>query len=372
MTAAATANGVVARHARITDEPSSNGHANGATKGNGHAKQDGKKEIERLRLMMLLRRFEESTYREYTQPRTLDDGTKEMKIGGFCHLYSGQEAIAVGTAALMKEGDQLINAYRCHGHSLALGMSPHAAMAELFGKATGCSKGKGGSMHLFDASAGNNGGHGIVAGHLPVAAGLAFAQQYKNTDNVTFCFFGDGAINQGTHNEALNLASLYKLPVIWVIENNGVAMGTQIERHSAEPDLAERGSGYNMPHYNVDANDLDTVIRDFGKAVDRARAGDGPSYISANTFRFRGHSMSDPLKYRTKEESDAAKNRDPITVYELRLREKGYLTDELAESMDKEIRQIVKDAIKQADADPHPDLASRFEDILAEQYPLQK
>ena len=375
MTAAATANGVAVRHDRFSAAHAA-GHANGqngaAAKGDGHKEQAGQKELGRLRLMMLLRRFEESTYREYTSPRTLEDGTKEMKIGGFCHLYSGQEAIAVGTAALMKEGDQLINAYRCHGHSLALGMDPHVAMAELFGKATGCSKGKGGSMHLFDAKAGNNGGHGIVGGHLPVATGIAFAQQYRNTDNVTFCFFGDGAINQGTHNEALNLASLYKLPVIWVIENNMVAMGTQVERHSAETDLAERGSGYNMPHYNVDANDLDTVIRDFGKAVDRARAGDGPSYICANTYRFRGHSMSDPLKYRTKDEAEAAKDRDPITLYELRLREKGFLTDELAGEMDQEIRQIVKDAIKQADADPHPDLSSRFEDVLSERYPLEK
>ena len=351
MTAAPTANGV------IKPSPTT---------------QSDEQRLHMLRQMMLLRRFEESTYREYTTPRTLEDGTKEMKIGGFCHLYSGQEAIAVGTAALMKEGDQLINAYRCHGHSLALGMDPHVAMAELFGKATGCSKGKGGSMHLFDASAGNNGGHGIVGGHLPVATGLAFAQQYKGTDNVTFCFFGDGAINQGTHNEALNLASLYKLPVIWVIENNGVAMGTLSHRHSAEPDLAERGSGYNMPHYNCDANDLDAVIRDFGRAVDRARAGDGPSYISANTFRFRGHSMSDPLKYRSKEEADAAKAEDPITTYELKLREDGVLTDEAAEAMDKEIRQIVKDAIKQADADPHPELESRFDDVLSETYPLEK
>ena len=226
-------------------------------------------ERDRLRMMMLIRRFEERTFQEYTKPG--------QKIGGFCHLYSGQEAIAVGTAALFdKKRDYLINGYRCHGHSLALGMSPHAAMAELFGKATGCSKGKGGSMHLFDASVGNNGGHGIVGGQLPLGAGMAFAQWYKKTGGVTFTFMGDGAINQGTHNEALNLASLWKLPVIWVIENNGVAMGTQVARHSAEKDLAKRGSGYNMPYFNVDGNDLDTVIQAFGEAVDRARSGGGP------------------------------------------------------------------------------------------------
>ena len=337
--------------------------------------EDGDVERDRLRMMMLIRRFEESMYREYTSPRTLDSGEKEMKIGGFCHLYSGQEAIAVGAAAVMdreKHDDQLINAYRCHGHSLALGMSCHVAAAELFGKATGCSKGKGGSMHLFDASAGNNGGHGIVGGHLPVAAGIAFAQWYKKTGGVTFCFFGDGAINQGSHNEALNLASLYKLPVIWVIENNLVAMGTQVERHSAETDLAKRGLGYDMPTHNLDANDLDATIELFGEAVDRGRRGDGPTYISANTFRFRGHSMSDPLKYRTREEADSAKERDPIALYEVKLREAGFLCDEQAEEMESTIRREVKDAVDQAEADPHPDVDSRFEDALAEKYPLEK
>lgn len=335
---------------------------------------DGQAERDRLRMMMLIRRFEETTYREYTTPRTLPDGSKEMKIGGFCHLYSGQEAIAVACAEVMdqEKGDQLINAYRCHGHSLALGMSPHVAIAELFGKATGCSKGKGGSMHLFDVSVGNNGGHGIVGGHLPVAVGIAFAQWYKKTDGVTFCFFGDGAINQGTHNEALNLASLYKLPVIWVIENNLVAMGTQVERHSAETDLAKRGLGYNMPTRNLDANDLDATIKLFEECAERGRNGEGPSYISANTFRYRGHSMSDPLKYRTKEEATAAKERDPISLYEIKLREAGLLSEDQVKEMDAEIRQEIKEAFAQADQDPHPDVESRFEDALAERYPLEK
>src|SRR5450432_1946533 len=190
---------------------------------------DGSAERARLRMMLLIRRFEERTYIEYTRPG--------QKIGGFCHLYSGQEAIAVGTSVLFdKNRDYLINGYRCHGHSLALGLDPRAGFAELFGKATGCSKGKGGSMHFFEAAVGNNGGHGIVGGQIPLGIGMAFAQWYKKTGGVTFTFMGDGAINQGTHNEALNLASLYKLPVIWVIENNGVAMGTQVERSSAEHD----------------------------------------------------------------------------------------------------------------------------------------
>ena len=250
-------------------------------------------------------------------------------------------------------------------------MEPRVAMAEMFGKATGCSKGKGGSMHLFDAAAHNMGGHGIVGGQLPLGAGLAFAQWYKKTGGVTFVFMGDGAINQGTHNEALNLASLYKLPVIWVVENNGVAMGTQVERHSAEKDLAERGSGYAMPHRNIDGNDVDTVIAEFTKAADRGRAGEGPTYLVANTYRFRGHSMSDAMKYRSKEEADKAKARDPISLYEARLREKNLITEEQVEQLSDEVSEAISEAIKQADADPIPPLEDRFNDILVEKYPYQ-
>src|SRR5688500_10262407 len=222
-------------------------------------KLDGTVERERLRMMMLIRRFEERTYQEYTRPPVVDaQGNKVSKIGGFCHLYSGQEAIAVGISALFQKGkDYLISGYRSHGHSLALGMDPRAGFAELFGKSTGCSKGKGGSMHFFDAGAGNMGGHGIVGGHIPLGLGFAFAQGYKKTGGVTFCLFGDGAINQGTHGESLNMASLLKAPVVWIVENNGVAMGTQVERSSADPDLAMRGCGYKMPHWNIDGNDVD-------------------------------------------------------------------------------------------------------------------
>ena len=325
---------------------------------------------DRLRMMMLIRRFEDKAFQAYSQGG---------KIGGFCHLYSGQEAIAVGCAALFdKTRDYLVNGYRCHGHSLALGMTPHAAMAELYGKATGCSKGKGGSMHLFDAAAHNMGGHGIVGGQIPLGIGFAFAQHYQKTGGVTFTFMGDGAINQGTHNESLNLASLYKLPCIFVVENNGVAMGTQVERSSAEKDLAERGCGYNMPHWNIDGNDIDTVIREFSKAVDRGRRGDGPSYIVANSYRFRGHSMSDPMKYRkTKEgqwlpEVEEARKRDPIVILQNRLQEKGILTEEQAEAMEAEIASEMNDVMRRVEADPFPPLEDRFADILAEKYPLQK
>ena len=326
---------------------------------------------DRLRMMMLIRRFEERTYQEYIKPG--------QKIGGFCHLYSGQEAIAVGCAAIFdKTRDYLISGYRCHGHSLALGMSPHAAMAELFGKVTGCSKGKGGSMHLFDAGDHNMGGHGIVGGQLPLGVGLAFAQHYQKTGGVTFTFMGDGAVNQGTHNEALNLAGLYRLPCIFVVENNGVAMGTQVERSSAEKDLAERGCGYAMPHWNIDGNDVDVVIREFSKAVERARRGDGPSYIVANTYRFRGHSMSDPMNYRKtpdgkwRPEVEEAKKRDPIILFQQRLLEMALTNEEQLEAMDADVSALVDEAVRQADADPFPPLEDRFQDALAEKYPLQK
>ena len=315
-------------------------------------------------MMMLIRRFEERTYQEYTKPG--------QKIGGFCHLYNGQEAIAVGTSAhFEKSRDYLITGYRCHGASLALGMSPRAAMAEMFGKATGCSKGKGGSMHLFDVAAGNLGGHGIVGGQLPLGLGTAFAQSYKKTGGVTFCFMGDGAINQGTFNESLNLASLYKVPCIYVVENNGVAMGTQVSRASAEKDLVQRGAGYAMPHTEVDGNDVDLVIEEFGKAVERGRSGGGPSYIVANTYRFRGHSMSDAMKYRTKEEMEKARARDPITLYQDRLRQKGLISEEQIDQLQDEVAEEITEAVRQADEDPHPPLEDRFKDALAEKYPYQ-
>ncbi len=328
------------------------------------AAMGGTVERERLRMMMLIRRFEERTYQEYTRPG--------QKIGGFCHLYSGQEAIAVGIQALFQKGkDYLVNGYRCHGHSLAMGMSPRVAFAELFGKVTGCSKGKGGSMHFFDAGAGNMGGHGIVGGHIPLGLGFAFAQKYKNTGGVTFCLFGDGAINQGTFNEALNMASLMKVPAIFIVENNGVAMGTQIARSSAEQDLAERACGFNMPYKSVDGNDIDVIIEEMSIAAERGRKGEGPSFIVANTYRFRGHSMSDAMKYRSKDEMEKARSRDPIGIYEVRLREKGLLNDAQADAIAEEISQIVTDAVTRADADPHPALEERFDDILAEKYPFQ-
>jgi pyruvate dehydrogenase E1 component alpha subunit len=226
-------------------------------------------------------------------------------------------------------------------------------------------------MHLFDVAAGNLGGHGIVGGQLPMGLGTAFAQWYKKTGGVTFCFMGDGAINQGTFNEALNMASLYKVPCIYVVENNGVAMGTQVERSSAETDLAKRAAGFNMPFYHVDGNDVDKVIEGFGKAVELGRSNGGPTFICADTYRFRGHSMSDAMKYRSKEEAEKAKSRDPIALYEARLLEKKLITPEIVEQIQEEVSEAINEAIRQADQDPHPALESRFEDALAETYPYQ-
>ncbi len=329
------------------------------------ASTDGSAERQRLRMMMLIRRFEERTYQEYTKPG--------QRIGGFCHLYSGQEAVAVGIASVFQKGkDFLITAYRDHGHSLALGMDPKAAMAEMFGRSTGCSKGKGGSMHFFQAEVGNLGGHGIVGGQIPLGAGAGFSCWYKKTGGVAFTLFGDGAINQGVFNESLNLASLWKLPVIFIVENNHMAMGTQVERSSAEVELSRRGSGYNMPHRSFDGNDIDQVIEVVSQAVSRARQLQGPSYLVANTYRFRGHSMSDAMKYRSKEEQERARSRDPILMYENRLRELKWVDTDQVEQMEKEVRELVNEAVKFADDSPHPDLGELYKDILSETYPLQK
>jgi pyruvate dehydrogenase E1 component alpha subunit len=329
------------------------------------SQDDGQLQRDRLRMMMLIRRFEERTYQEYTKPG--------QRIGGFCHLYSGQEAVAVGIAAIFeKKRDFLINGYRDHGHSMALGMEARPAMAELFGRATGCSGGKGGSMHFFDPSVGNMGGHGIVAGQIPLGTGMAFAAWYKKTGGVCFNLFGDGALNQGSFHEALNLAGLMRLPCIYICENNGVAMGTQVHRSSAEKDLTKRGAGYNMPARSFDGNDIDIVIKDLGEAVARARDGGGPTFFVANTYRFRGHSMSDAMKYRSKEEAEMARERDPITVYENRLRQKNIIDEAGIEEIQNEVRAIVDDAVKFADASPHPDLKELYTDILSESYPLQK
>jgi len=307
-----------------------------------------------LRQMLLIRRFQERSAMLY----------QNQKIGGFCHLYSGQEPVAVGSIGILREDDYVITAYRDHGHALARGMDARSAMAELLGKLPGCSRGKGGSMHFFDVEKGFLGGHAIVGSHIPLAAGVAFAIKYRGEDRVCICYFGDGAMNQGSMHEAFNMAALWKLPVVYVVENNLMAMGTHLHRSSAVLDLTIRGGvAYGMPGVSIDANEIEQMARTTREAVDRARAGEGPSFIEARTYRYRGHSMSDPAKYRTKEELEEAKARDPIVAYENLLKERGWIEDEEIEQLHDEVKQEVEEAIAFAEAAEEPPPEALFQDI---------
>ncbi len=307
-----------------------------------------------LRQMLLIRRFEERSAMLYVN----------QKIGGFCHLYSGQESVAVGSIGVLREDDYVITAYRDHGHAIARGMEPRAGMAEMFGKAGGCSKGKGGSMHFFDVEKGFLGGHAIVGSHIPLAAGVAFAAKYKGGDQVCICYFGDGAMDQGSLHETFNIASLWKLPVIYVVENNMMSMGTHLHRHSWTTDLTLRGGpAYGMPGILVDGNDIEEMAQVTRQAIARARSGDGPTFIEAKTYRFRGHSMSDPMKYRTKDEAEKAVERDPIVLYETVLKERGWITAEAIEEMHEKIKAEVNEAIEWAENSPEPRPEALYEDI---------
>jgi pyruvate dehydrogenase E1 component alpha subunit len=317
--------------------------------------------IEMYRNMLLQRRFEERAAQMYGK----------QKIAGFLHLYIGQEAVSTGTVHALRIGDDsVITAYRDHGIGLALGMTADECMAELFGKIGGCSRGKGGSMHYFSKEKGLMGGHGIVGAHIPVATGLAFAHKYKETDNVAVCFFGDGAINQGAFHEAMNLAALYKLPTIFVCENNQYAMGTSVERASAETNLYMQAAGYKMKGSVVNGMDVFTVAKAMMDHVALAREGE-PSFIDMRTYRYRGHSMSDPQKYRTKEELEERKNEDPI------LRLKGYILDkkfadnDVLDKIDDEVKQEVMDSVEFSENSPEPDLETIYEDVYVQKdYPF--
>jgi pyruvate dehydrogenase E1 component alpha subunit len=307
-----------------------------------------------LRQMLLIRRFEERSAMLYQQG----------KINGFCHLYSGQEAVAVGSIGVLREDDYVITAYRDHGHALARGMDPKPAMAELLGKVTGCSKGKGGSMHFFDAGRNFLGGHAIVGSHIPLAAGVAFAIKYRGGDQVCLCYFGDGAMDQGALHEAFNMASLWKLPVIYYVENNFMSMGTHLHRHSCLLDLTIRGGvAYGIPATSIDGNDVEEVARATREAVARARSGEGPTFIEARTYRFRGHSMSDPAKYRTREELDKAKERDPIVVFETILKERGWIDVPALEALHDEVKAEIEAAIEFAEQSPEPPIEALYDDI---------
>jgi pyruvate dehydrogenase E1 component subunit alpha len=306
--------------------------------------------------MLLIRRFEEKAGQLYGMGL----------IGGFCHLYIGQEAVVVGMQAALKEGDQVITAYRDHGHMLATGMDPKGVMAELTGRATGYSEGKGGSMHMFSTEKHFYGGHGIVGAQVPIGTGLAFSNKYKQTDAVCLTYFGDGAANQGQVYESFNMAELWKLPVVYVIENNQYAMGTSVERSSAETQFFKRGSSFNISGEQVDGMDVEAVYAAGRKAIDWCRAGKGPTILEMKTYRYRGHSMSDPAKYRTREEVQSVREkRDPIEQFGQKLIQRGVAGEDDLKAIDKEIRAIVNTAAEFATESPEPAPEELYTDIYA-------
>src|SRR6266702_4387801 len=314
--------------------------------------------ITMLRRMLLIRRFEEKTAEAYALG----------KIGGFCHLYIGQEAVAVGSLSALREDDYVISSYREHGQALVRGIPPGVVMAELFGKATGCSKGKGGSMHLFDASRRFMGGHAIVGGHIPLATGIGFAIKYQGGEQVCLCFFGEAAVNIGAFHEALNMASVWKIPVVFLCENNRYGMGTAFERVAAVTDIVEHGCSYDMAAELVDGMNVLTVYDATRRAVERARKQSHPTLLEVRTYRYMGHSMSDPLHgvYRTKDEVEEQKARDPITHLAQKLKEDGIMDQAALDAMDAEIRAEVEEAVKFADESPDPDPEELYRDVLAD------
>ncbi|MEM9414865.1 MAG: thiamine pyrophosphate-dependent enzyme [Planctomycetota bacterium] len=327
--------------------------------------------------MMLIRRFEEKTMQAYMQ----------QQIGGFCHIYIGQEAVAVGSIGALKDDDPIVGAYRDHGFALARGMHPNYCMAEMFGKVTGCAKGKGGSMHMFDKDRHMYGGHAIVGGQCPLGAGLAFASQYEGKDNVTLCYLGDGALNQGGFFEAMNLAAIWNLPVIFVLENNSYSMGTHINRGTAMAnDLAARAEAFGMRYAECDGLDVLAVYDCFADQVAKTRnaknpqwergnwdkinysregSTPGPAFINVKTYRYQGHSMSDPQKYRSKDEVGEFKDRDPISELVRHMIDSNMVTQEDCDAMDKRAKQVSLDAVKFAKASPDMPVEEMFTDVYA-------
>ncbi len=312
-------------------------------------------ELHAYREMLLIRRFEEKSGQLYGMGL----------IGGFCHLYIGQEAVVVGMQMASMPGDQVITGYRDHGHMLACGMDPKGVMAELTGRRGGLSKGKGGSMHMFSKEKNFYGGHGIVGAQVSLGAGLAFADWYRNDGTVSMTYFGDGAANQGQVYESFNMAALWKLPVVFIIENNRYAMGTSVNRASAQTDFSKRGLAFNIPGEQVDGMDVHAVREAGRRALDHARSGKGPYILEMQTYRYRGHSMSDPAKYRTKEEVDKYRaERDPIENVRDRLVANGWADEAALKKIDGEIRAIVNEAADFATTDPEPDVSELYTDIL--------
>jgi len=310
--------------------------------------------------MLLMRKFEEKTGQLYIQ----------QKFGGFCHLYIGQEAVVAGAVSATRKGDKHITAYRDHAHPIGLGMHPKFVMAELYGRTTGCSKGKGGSMHMFDTERGLMGGHGIVGAQIPMGAGIAFAEKYNKTKNVCLTSFGDGAARQGSLHETFNMAMMWKLPVVFIIENNNYAMGTSVERTTNVVDLSKMALSYDMPAETVDGMSCEAVHAAIETAVARARKGDGPTLLNIETYRYKGHSMSDPQKYRSKEEVEEYMDIDPISQVLKTIKENKFATDKQLEAIGKKVKDLVAESIKFAEDSPYPDGDELYEDVYKEEYPF--
>ena len=312
-------------------------------------------ELDAYKTMLLIRRFDEKSGQLYGMGL----------IGGFCHLYIGQEAVVTGIQMASKEGDQTITGYRDHGHMLACGMDARGVMAELTGRRGGLSKGKGGSMHMFSKEKHFYGGHGIVGAQVSLGTGLAFANKYRGNDNVSFTYFGDGAANQGQVYESFNMAALWKLPVVYVIENNRYAMGTAVSRASAQTDFSRRGLSFDIPGEQVDGMDVRAVMAAAEKAIAWCRSGKGPYILEMQTYRYRGHSMSDPAKYRTREEVQKVRDEnDPIEQVRSRLLGKKFATEDDLKKIDADVRLVVNDAAEFATNDPEPDASELYTDIL--------
>ncbi|MFT7101075.1 MAG: pyruvate dehydrogenase E1 component alpha subunit [Bacteroidia bacterium] len=316
--------------------------------------------IDWYRLMLLIRRFEEKSAQMYGQ----------NKIRGFCHLYTGQEAVVAGMVSAKKDGDKTITAYRDHGHALAMGIPANAVMAELFGRVDGCSKGKGGSMHMFSKEHNFFGGHGIVGGQIPLGAGIALADQYKGNDHVTYCYMGDGAVRQGALHETFNMAMVWKLPVVFICENNNYAMGTSVERTTNVLDIYKIASGYEMPAEQVDGMSCEAVHDSMATAAKRARDGKGPTFLELKTYRYRGHSMSDPAKYRTKDELAQYKKVDPIEILKVTILKEKYMTQTQLDTMEEEIEKEVADSTEFAENSPFPDVSELYTDVYETEYPF--
>jgi len=308
-----------------------------------------------FRQMLLIRRFEEKCAESYSLG----------KIGGFCHLYIGQEAVGVGAISALRPDDYVITSYREHGQAIAKGISPDAIMAELYGKATGCSRGKGGSMHLFDKDVNFLGGHAIVGGQIPLATGVAFASKYKETDQATLCFFGEAAVNQGAFHESLNMAQLWKLPCVYICENNMYGMGTSLARSMSFSDVAQKARAYEIASEFVDGMDVLAMRQATERAVQRAREESLPTLLEARTYRYMGHSMSDPGNYRTRAEIEKYQERDPIKIFTKTLKQNGVLSDQDIAAIEAQIKEEVEHAVRFADESPEPDPSELYSNVYA-------